>query len=173
LRSPLEPAKHGSKKLSKLAISKALKFGFRANREEHFGVYPAPPGRPRSPTRSNQKRRVRLRHILDGSVSDAANLLATKTKGSVVAKVAVSKSPIDELLESAQPAPPVRVLDLMTQFENAIASHESSSINETTLRETYLNPLLEELGWDPRNRRGVAAPDKDVILEEVTSRLVV
>src|SRR5699024_8453923 len=33
-------------------------------------------------------------------------------------------------------------------------------------RETFLNPLLEELGCDPRNRRGVKNTERDVILED-------
>jgi type I restriction-modification system DNA methylase subunit len=57
---------------------------------------------------------------------------------------------------------PVRILDLIDQFERI----DASELNETTMRETYLNPLLEELGWDPRNRRGAANKDRDVILED-------
>lgn len=58
---------------------------------------------------------------------------------------------------------PVRILDLMNQFEHAQA--EGDALKETTVRESYLNPVLEELGWDPRNRRGVGLQDQDVTLE--------
>lgn len=61
---------------------------------------------------------------------------------------------------------PLRVLDLIEQFAEILKAGEEKSLNETTIRETYLNPLLEELGWDPRNRRGVASIDRDVLLED-------
>lgn len=75
-------------------------------------------------------------------------------------------SSIEQLLELTNPQPPVRVLDLISQFTDMIENGDMKSVNETTIRETFLNPLLEDLGWDPRNRRGVAVQDRDVILED-------
>jgi hypothetical protein len=62
--------------------------------------------------------------------------------------------------------PPVRLLDLIDQYANVVMRGDRDSINETTVRESFLNPILEELGWDPRNRRGVPERDRDVILED-------
>lgn len=61
---------------------------------------------------------------------------------------------------------PIRLLDLMSQYSSLETAGESQDLNETSVRETFLNPLLEELGWDPRNRRGVVTMDRDVILED-------
>jgi len=69
---------------------------------------------------------------------------------------------VDALAEESGPVVPVRVLDLIAQFDQS----DTSDLNETSLRETFLNPLLEELGWDPRNRRGLPNKDRDVILED-------
>lgn len=74
----------------------------------------------------------------------------------------VTKDAAPQPEEPADIEVPVRILDLIDQFERI----DSAELNETTVRETYLNPLLEELGWDPRNRRGAANKDRDVILED-------
>jgi hypothetical protein len=79
---------------------------------------------------------------------------------------AATHSPLDDLRARTTPEAPVRVLDLIDRFAAAVSDGEDKGINETTLRETYLNPLFEDLGWDPRNRRGAAHPDRDVILED-------
>lgn len=81
-------------------------------------------------------------------------------------KTPSSLSPIEQLLALTSPQPPVRVLDLISQFTDMVENGDIKSVNETTIRETYLNPLLEDLGWDPRNRRGVSVQDRDVILED-------
>ncbi|MHB8341275.1 MAG: type IIL restriction-modification enzyme MmeI, partial [Mycobacteriales bacterium] len=61
---------------------------------------------------------------------------------------------------------PLRLLDLIDQFDQVANSEHLAQMNETSVRETYLNPLLEELGWDPRNRRGTTPAERDVILED-------
>lgn len=58
---------------------------------------------------------------------------------------------------------PAPLYDLIDQFRSSAGQ---MTLNETSLRETYLNPVFEHLGWDPRNRRGEANKDRDVILED-------
>jgi type I restriction-modification system DNA methylase subunit len=79
---------------------------------------------------------------------------------------ATAKNPSDDLLARTTAEAPVRVLDLIDRFADSVTRGEAKDINETTLRETYLNPLFEDLGWDPRNRRGVPGQNRDVILED-------
>lgn len=71
-----------------------------------------------------------------------------------------------EVKSAAPVEAPVRILDLADSYAAVVRDEDPDRINETTLRETFLNPVLEELGWDPRNRRGVTARDRDVILED-------
>lgn len=61
---------------------------------------------------------------------------------------------------------PVRIIDLVDQFGRAAEQDAVDSYNETSVRETFINPVFEELGWDPRNRRGAANRDRDVLLED-------
>ncbi|MFI8696799.1 Eco57I restriction-modification methylase domain-containing protein [Dietzia maris] len=73
---------------------------------------------------------------------------------------------ISSAYEAATVDIPLRVLDLIDRFAALRKTGDEKGLNETTIRETFLNPLLEELGWDPRNRRGVATTDRDVLLED-------
>lgn len=61
---------------------------------------------------------------------------------------------------------PLRILDLVDSFRQLVNDNQQGTLNETTVRETFLNPFLEELGWDPRNRRHAPPGQRDVLLED-------
>src|SRR5699024_5204773 len=89
-----------------------------------------------------------------------------RAKGGSLKQKINTVSAVEQLAADTDAELPVRLLDLVTQFDQAVVDGSSGDDNETTVRETFLNPLLEELGWDPRNRRGVKNTERDVILED-------
>ena len=58
--------------------------------------------------------------------------------------------PVPDAISSAYEAAtvdiPLRVLDLIDRFAALRKTGDEKGLNETTIRETFLNPLLEELG---------------------------
>lgn len=63
------------------------------------------------------------------------------------------------------PAPPV-VADLVRRFDTHAADYRSDKYNEARLRQEFVNPLFEALGWDMANKAGHAEAYKDVIHED-------
>lgn len=61
---------------------------------------------------------------------------------------------------------PTKIRDLISQFSEHIDSYRSGSYNETQLRQDYLDPFFEELGWDMSNKHGYAEAYRDVIYED-------
>jgi len=61
---------------------------------------------------------------------------------------------------------PKEILDLVERFEKNKQAYVSQSYNETQLREEFVNPFFETLGWDVRNVSGKAEAYKDVIHED-------
>jgi type I restriction-modification system DNA methylase subunit len=61
---------------------------------------------------------------------------------------------------------PPEVLTLVERFEQNLDSYRSGKYNETQLRQEFLNPLFEALGWDMTNRAGYAEAYKEVIHED-------
>lgn len=61
---------------------------------------------------------------------------------------------------------PESIRRLAERFERNKEAYTSQSYNETQLREEFINPLFEALGWDVRNREGRAEAYKDVIHED-------
>ncbi|GAA5818729.1 MAG: restriction endonuclease subunit M [Methanobrevibacter sp. CfCl-M3] len=56
---------------------------------------------------------------------------------------------------------------LVKKFENNIIAYKSPKYNETTVRQEFIDPFFEELGWDVGNKRRNVAPQyRDVILED-------
>lgn len=51
---------------------------------------------------------------------------------------------------------PPEVLTLAERFDQNFASYRSNKYNETQLRQEFLSPLFEALGWDMTNRAGYA-----------------
>jgi len=62
-------------------------------------------------------------------------------------------------------AVPARVYDLVERFDRDREAY-ISNYNETQLRGDFLDPLLEELGWDVHNRHGHPEAYRQVIEED-------
>jgi hypothetical protein len=63
------------------------------------------------------------------------------------------------------PAPPV-IFDLVERFDQQIAAYKSGQCNEARLRQEFVDPMFEALGWDMENISGYAEAYKDVIHED-------
>jgi len=61
---------------------------------------------------------------------------------------------------------PKRLLELIDRFEYNLESYKKGQYNETQVRLEYINPLMEELGWDVSNKQGYSEAYKDVIHED-------
>ncbi len=61
---------------------------------------------------------------------------------------------------------PTQVAELIERFERNEASYISSQYNEAQLRQEFINPFFEAIGWDVRNINGNAEAYKDVIHED-------
>lgn len=61
---------------------------------------------------------------------------------------------------------PKEIEDLVSRFEQNIESYKSAHYNETQVRQEFVDPFFEALGWDVNNRQGFAEAYKDVVLEE-------
>jgi predicted type IV restriction endonuclease len=51
---------------------------------------------------------------------------------------------------------PSRVVELIETFDRGIEAYHSSQYNETQIRREFIEPFLEELGWDVTNKAGNA-----------------
>jgi hypothetical protein len=63
-------------------------------------------------------------------------------------------------------ATPVEVLELVRRFDFHREAYRSGRYNEEQLRQEFIDPFFEALGWDVANRQGYAEAYKDVIHEE-------
>jgi hypothetical protein len=63
-------------------------------------------------------------------------------------------------------AAPREVLDLLARFEQQLDAYKSGQYNEAQVRQEFLNPLFQALGWDIHNEQGYAEAYKDVIHED-------
>ncbi len=63
------------------------------------------------------------------------------------------------------PAPEI-IHQLIHRFEDNLPSYRSGHYNETQLRQEFLDPFFEALGWDVFNQQGYAEAYKDVIHED-------
>jgi len=61
-------------------------------------------------------------------------------------------------------APP-QIVELIERFRDNETAYRSGQYNETQVRQEFINPLFESLGWDMHNRQGYAEAYKDVIHE--------
>lgn len=59
-----------------------------------------------------------------------------------------------------------RIAEIVKRFEEHKESYFAASYNETQLRQEFLNPFFEELGWDVSNKQGFAEAYKEVIHED-------
>ena len=63
------------------------------------------------------------------------------------------------------PAPPV-IADLVERFDQQSDAYKSGQYNEAQLRQEFVDPMFEALGWDMENISGYAEAYKDVIHED-------
>ena len=63
------------------------------------------------------------------------------------------------------PAPEV-IHRLVDQFQRNYSTYKSNNYNETQLRQEFLNPFFEALGWDVANKKGWALQYREVIHED-------
>ncbi len=61
---------------------------------------------------------------------------------------------------------PKQVIDLIERFERNIESYRQQNYNESQVRQEFINPFFEALGWDVANTAGYAEAYKDVIHED-------
>jgi hypothetical protein len=83
--------------------------------------------------------------------------------GSPLAKSADIRGLVAGLTDT--PPFPDRLRTLMTTFRASSDSYKSAHYKEMALRSDFLNPLLEELGWDPLNNRGSVYSEREVVQE--------
>ena len=62
-------------------------------------------------------------------------------------------------------SPPAVLGELVDRFDDHREAYRSGQYNEAQLREEFLNPFFEALGWDVYNRQGYAEAYKEVIHE--------
>ena len=62
--------------------------------------------------------------------------------------------------------PPQILFDLIDRFERNIESYRSPAYNEAQVRQEFINPFFEALGWDVADKEGSAEAYKDVIHED-------
>ena len=75
---------------------------------------------------------------------------------------------IREILDDlTDPRPfPGRLRQLAETFQADVDAYRAGAYKEMALRSDFLNPLLEELGWDPLNKRGTTYSEREVIQED-------
>ena len=61
---------------------------------------------------------------------------------------------------------PEIVKELVAKFEKNIKAYKSSSYNEEQVKQEFINPFFESLGWDVSNKSGAAPQYRDVIFED-------
>lgn len=61
---------------------------------------------------------------------------------------------------------PELIKDLVERFERNLSSYKNQGYNEAQLRQEFINPFFEALGWDVYNKGGAAPAYRDVIHED-------
>jgi len=61
---------------------------------------------------------------------------------------------------------PAEVAELIERFDCNLNSYRLGRYNETQVRQEFVNPMLEALGWDIYNKQGYAEAYKDVVHED-------
>jgi len=75
----------------------------------------------------------------------------------------------DPYLEDRQLAAPKEIEDLVKRFEDYQHIYKSKTYNETELRNHFINPFFEALGWDVQGKN--CAPDRQEVKEEGVFKL--
>ena len=67
--------------------------------------------------------------------------------------------------------PPASVVELVERFDSNLEAYRSGGYNEAQLRQEFLNPFFEALGWDVYNkkrcRQVAGATDPRLSIQEV------
>jgi len=61
---------------------------------------------------------------------------------------------------------PEVILQLVENFEQNLESFKGAGYNEAQVRQQFINPFFEALGWDMQNKAGIAPAYSDVIHED-------
>lgn len=61
---------------------------------------------------------------------------------------------------------PKGIVDLVERFERNVEAYRNHAYNEAHVRQEFVNPFFETLGWDMTNKAGYAEAYKDVIHED-------
>ena len=61
---------------------------------------------------------------------------------------------------------PDLISQLVQRFEDNSDAYRSRNYNEAQLRQEFLNPFFEALGWDVTNKKGYAPQYREVIHED-------
>jgi hypothetical protein len=61
---------------------------------------------------------------------------------------------------------PEVIIKLVENFEQNLDSFKSQTYNEAQVRQQFINPFFEALGWDMQNKAGIAPAYRDVIYED-------
>jgi type I restriction-modification system DNA methylase subunit len=64
---------------------------------------------------------------------------------------------------------PKSIIDLVARFSQNIASYSDSKYKEAHVRQEFINPFFEALGWDIANKQGFAEAYKEVINEDAVT----
>lgn len=59
-----------------------------------------------------------------------------------------------------------QIHNLVQKYEQGRDHYRTSKFNETQVRNEFLDPLFEILGWDIRNNSGKSTNEREVLLEE-------
>ena len=59
-----------------------------------------------------------------------------------------------------------KIHDIVEKYEANKNFYRTSKFNETQVRNEFLDPLFEALGWDIRNTAGKSTNEREVLLEE-------
>jgi len=70
-----------------------------------------------------------------------------------------------EIQESQHKVPSI-IKDLIERYKRNQSEYKSKGYNEFQLRNEFINPFFEALGWDVYNKGGAAPAYRDVILED-------
>lgn len=64
------------------------------------------------------------------------------------------------------PEAPELVKELVEKFENNLSAYKNSDYKEEQLKQEFINPFFQALGWDVDNRSDAAPQYRDVIFED-------
>ena len=70
------------------------------------------------------------------------------------------------MAKKADSTVPSAIRELVDKFAEHHETYHRPGYNETQLRQDFLDPFFEALGWDVTNRQGYAESYRDVILEQ-------